>query len=138
MSEPQTEAGRALLARIFDMDGGFPLDPGADILAIEAEAVAAERARWEPLLQAASAIRRHPTLVGVHPDAILAIEREAVAAERARWEPLLQAASAIALGYHSYAIECDDDHPAVTWGRCTDPKCAALRAALAALDEETP
>ena len=38
MTEPTTEAGRRLLEAIFDMDGGMPIDPGADILAIEAEA----------------------------------------------------------------------------------------------------
>ena len=52
-------------------------------------------------------------------------------------ERLARAASAIALGYHDLAISGDDHdedgnlHPAVTWERCTDPKCAALRAALA-------
>jgi hypothetical protein len=62
-------------------------------------------------------------------------------AERARHAALVEAASAVALDYHTYAIEDDVRHPAVTWDRCTDPKCAALRAALAAtpapaLDEE--
>jgi hypothetical protein len=36
--EPRTAAGRALLAAIFADEAGMPLDPGAAILAIEAEA----------------------------------------------------------------------------------------------------
>jgi hypothetical protein len=38
---PRTAAGRQLLDDIFNLDsGGFPMDPGAAILAIEAEAAA--------------------------------------------------------------------------------------------------
>ena len=99
---------------------------------------AAEMARWMEAWDREPPTLRVPPVVTVKfsrdatPEEVDTVREqiESMFPDLARLRRIEAAASAIALDYHSNAITCDDSHPSVTWGRCTDPKCDALRAAL--------